>query len=284
VTVPAGPILTAHLFRGLHGQLMAVLRGISRDDWQKPTRAGSWRVRDVAAHLLDGDCRKLTFHRDGVALPPPDNPITDHASLVAHLDALNADWVKAARRIGPKLLVEMLERTGVEVAAFVEGLDMQARALFSVAWAGEDVSLNWMDTGREYTERWHHQQQIREAVGAPPLTRREWLHPVLDVSMWALPFAYRDVEAPEGQAVAFRVMGQAGGNWSVRREAGKWRLFTGETEQPACRVIVDADTAWRIFFKAITPEEAAARVRIEGEARLGQPFLGTLAVMARRQA
>jgi uncharacterized protein (TIGR03083 family) len=283
VTQPAGPVLTAHLFRGLHGQLMALLRGLPPDAWQKPTRAGSWRVRDVAAHLLDGDCRKLTFHRDGVPLPPPDNPISDHASLVAHLDALNADWVRAARRIGPKLLVEMLERTGAEVAAFVEGLDMQAPALFSVAWAGEDVSLNWMDTGREYTERWHHQQQIREAVGAPLLTRREWLHPVLDVSVWALPFAYRDVEAAEGQAVALRVTGQAGGSWSVRREAARWKLFTGEGDQPACRVIVDADTAWRIFFKAMAPEQAAARVSVEGDASLGQIFLGTLAVMARRK-
>jgi uncharacterized protein (TIGR03083 family) len=282
VTAPAAPVLTAHLFRGLHGQLMALLHSLAPGDWQKPTRAGSWSVRDVAAHLLDGDCRKLTFHRDGVPLPPPDNPITDYASLVAHLDSLNADWVKAARRIGPKLLLDMLDRTGSEVAAFVEGLDIQAPALFSVAWAGEEVSLNWMDTGREYTERWHHQQQIREAVGAPLLNRREWLHPVLDVSMWALPFAYRDVGAEEGQCVAFRVTGQAGGGWSLRREEGRWTLFTGEAERPACRVIVDADTAWRIFFKAIAPEEAAPRARIEGETGLGQAFLGTLAVMARR--
>lgn len=282
MTEPAGPVLTAHLFRGLHAQLMALLRGLPHADWQKPTRAGDWRVRDVAAHLLDGDCRKLTFHRDGAPLPTPDNPITDQASLLVHLDALNADWVKAARRIGPKLLLEMLDHTGPQVAAFVEGLDIQAPALFSVAWAGEEVSRNWMDTGREYTERWHHQQQIREAVGAPLLTRREWLHPVLDVSMWALPHSYRDVEGEAGQAVAFRVTGQAGGSWSIRRGEGKWRLFTGELAAPACRVTVDADTAWRIFFKAIAPEAAAAGVSLEGDARLGQVFLGTLAVMARR--
>ena len=277
---PAGPVLTAPLFGGLHRELMALLRGLAPEDWERPTRAGAWRVRDVAAHILDGNLRKLTFHRDGAPLPPPDSPVTDYASLVAHLNALNADWVKAARRIGPRVLVDLLTVAGPQVAEFVERLDPFAPALFPVAWAGEDASLNWLDTGREYTERWHHQQQIREAVGAPLLAQREWLFPVLDVSMRALPFGYRDVEAAEGTTVAFRVTGEAGGRWCLVREARAWRLFVGETEGPTSCVTLDADTAWRVFFKAIAPEAAAARVRIDGEAAQGRVFLGTLAVMA----
>ena len=279
---PAGAVFTAHLFRGLHAELMALLRGLSAEDWEKPTRAGAWRVRDVAAHVLDGNLRKLTFHRDGGPLPPPDAPVTDYASLLAHLNALNADWVKAARRIGPRVLVDLLAVAGPQVAEFVKSLDPFAPALFAVAWAGQDVSPNWLDTGREYTEGWHHQQQIREAVGAPLLTQREWLFPVLDVSMRALPFGYRGVEAAVGQAVAFEVAGEAGGRWSIRREADGWRLFLGEPDGPASRVALDADTAWRVFFKAIAPGEAAARVSIEGDASLGRVFLDTLAVMARR--
>lgn len=114
------------------------------------------------------------------------------------------------------------------------------------------------------------------------LTGREWLFPVLDVSMRALPFTYRDVDADAGQSVAFQVTGDAGGSWSLRREVGKWRLFAGEAEAAASRVTIDADTTWRVFFKAIAPQEAEARVRIEGDARLGRVFLSTLAVMARR--
>ena len=33
--------------------------------------------------------------------------------------------------------------------------------------AGEAVSANWFDVAREFTERWHHQQQIRLAIGGP---------------------------------------------------------------------------------------------------------------------
>jgi hypothetical protein len=101
--------------------------------------------------------------------------------------------------------------------------------------------------------------------------------------MRALPFAYRDVETNTGQAVAFRVTGEAGGAWSLGRQAGSWSLLMGEAEDAAARVIVDADTAWRVFFKAIAPGEAAARIRLEGDARLGRVFLGTLAVMAARR-
>jgi hypothetical protein len=35
-----------------------------------------------------------------------------------------------------------------------------------VAWAGEAESTNLFDTAREYTERWHHDMQIRSPLGA----------------------------------------------------------------------------------------------------------------------
>ena len=62
---PLAPIYTAELFRPLHRELIALLRGLDSDRWVAPTIAGSWRVRDVAAHLLDGDLRKLSGGRDG---------------------------------------------------------------------------------------------------------------------------------------------------------------------------------------------------------------------------
>ena len=40
---------TAPLFGPLHAELLALLRGLSADDWQRPTVAGRWLVRDVAA-------------------------------------------------------------------------------------------------------------------------------------------------------------------------------------------------------------------------------------------
>jgi hypothetical protein len=45
-------------------------------------------------------------------------------------------------------------------------------------------------------------------------------------------------------------------------------------------VVVAEDDAWRIFFKALSPAEAALRVRIGGDTELAKPFLDVRAVMA----
>jgi uncharacterized protein (TIGR03083 family) len=277
---PPEPVLLGSLFGPLHDRLLGILRGLSREDWERPTRAGSWAVRDVTAHLLDGDLRKLSIHRDGHRLPPPSSDLSAYSGLVAYLNQLNAEWVAAARRISPTLLVEMLALTGAEVANFVSELDPFGPAVFPVAWAGEAQSLNWMDTGREFTERWHHQQQIREATGAALLLDARWLRPVLDVSVRALPRAYTGVAAAEGAGVVFRVEGASGGEWSLVREGDGWRLYEGAVAGPSAVASTDGDTAWRMFFKGLAADEARRRVRLEGEPRLGEPLLSALAVMA----
>lgn len=273
------PMDVAGLFPEINAELVALLRGLGPEDWERPTAAGAWRVKDVAAHLLDGDVRRLSFQRDGMPVPPPDAPIQGHADLVAFLDRLNADWVRAAQRISPRLLTDLLETTGAEVARLFAGLDPSGPALFSVAWAGEESSENWFDLAREYTERWHHQQQIRDAVGAPGLTSRKWLHPVLDAFLRALPHAYREVAAEEGAAVAVEITGEAGGEWALVREGGAWRLYRGRPDAPRARVRMDQDTAWRRMTKGLTRDQAAERTEIEGEPGLGEPMLGMLAVM-----
>src|SRR5207244_840000 len=112
-------------------------------------------------------------------------------------------------------------------------------------WAGDTVSPNWFDIGREYTEQWHHQQQIRAAVGAEPITSRELLHPVLDLFLRALPYTYRDVTAKSGTTIAVRISGEAGGVWSLQRGQQVWTLFHGAPEATDAEIYLSADVAWR---------------------------------------
>ena len=153
-------------------------------------------------------------------------------------------------------------------------------ALFSVAWAGEETSLLWFDMAREYTEHWHHQQQIRDAVGAPPLTSRQWLHPVLDTFLRALPHAYREVEAGEGAHIVFEITGEAGGDWTLVREGPAWTLYASSSGEADCRVRMDQDTAWRRLTQGLSPEQALARIEIAGDRAWGEPVAKMLSVMA----
>jgi uncharacterized protein (TIGR03083 family) len=274
-----GRIETVELFPELDAQLIPLLRGLSEEDWGRPA-VGAWTVKDVAAHLLDTAIRRLAFDRDRLPPVPPDGPIDGYKDLVAFLNDLNHVWVRAMRRVSPRLLTDFLEKTGAELSEHLAGLDPSSPALFSVAWAGEETSESWFDVAREYTERWHHQQQIREAVGASGLTSRRLMHPVLDAFLRGLPHAYRSVEAEEGTAVAVEIAGEAGGGWALVREGGRWRLYEGSPEAPSARVRMDQDTAWRRMTKGITREQAAERSEVTGDRSLGEPVFGMLSVMA----
>ncbi|MFB3132609.1 MAG: maleylpyruvate isomerase N-terminal domain-containing protein, partial [Rhodothermales bacterium] len=140
---PVEPIFTVELFPPLHAELLALLRNLSDDDWEKSTAARLWAVKDIVAHLLDGDIRRLSFQRDNLAPLRPNGPIEDYWDLVDFLNQMNADWVKAARRISPPLLIAFLEMTGPQVYAFYKTLDPFAPAFYPVAWAGDKHSPHW---------------------------------------------------------------------------------------------------------------------------------------------
>src|ERR1700754_1848820 len=104
-------INTAHLFLPLHYKLMELLRSLNADDWNKPTLAKQWTVKDIAAHLLDGNIRTLSIARDKHTLVP-DRQIDSYQTLVDYLNKLNADWVTAAKRMSPQMLIELMDSTG----------------------------------------------------------------------------------------------------------------------------------------------------------------------------
>ena len=272
------PVKTSHLFVPLHDELVALLRGLDEEEWLLPTPARAWRVRDVAAHLLDGDLRKLAVVRDGHLPPPPEEPPRGFAELVHYLGGLNSEWVRAAERLSPRLIVELLEITGPEVARLVESLDPLAPAPFAVDWAGQETSPNWMDVGRDYTERWHHQQQIRVAVGARELLVPPWIGPLLELCVRALPRAYGRTEAPPGTSVEIEVPGV--GVWAVERGDGAWAVRPGAPEAPDCSVVADPDTAWRLLFNALDEAVARERLLITGDPELAEPLLHARSVMA----
>lgn len=274
---------TAHLFLPLQQELVSLLRGLDESDWLRPTVARRWAVKDIAAHLLDTDLRRLSAHRDNYAPRSRAKDVRGYDDVLALVNNLNASWVETAERLSPRVIVELLDWTGPQLASFFASLPPDGAAPIPVAWAGEDASANWMDVGREYTEKWHHQAQIRDAVGAAGLVSRRWLAPVLELSMYALPHAFRDAGAAGASCLGVTIDGEAGGAWHLVREAAGWELREGEATTAAAgtaaRVRLDAETAWRLFFNALDRDEAERRVAAEGDADLCARFLSVRSVM-----
>jgi uncharacterized protein (TIGR03083 family) len=271
------PIIATPLFPEVLDELVALLSSLSAEDWQKPTACPLWSVKDIALHLLGGDVGILSRKRDGFS--PGGDPINNWNELVALIDDLNDKWVKATRRLSPRMLCDLLMSTGTQVCEYFAALDPFAIE-GPVQWASDKPAPVWLDLAREYTERWHHQQQIRDAVGKPGLKEPRYFAPVLDAFVRALPRTYKDIDASDGTLVALTISGESGGRWFVLRERGGWTLYLDVAREPAAEIAIDEDLAWRLFTKGVTKDEARRRVKIIGDALLAAKALDTVSVIA----
>ena len=179
------PILCAHLLRRVDKELIDLLRSLTSGEWDIQTIAPSWKVRDVAAHLLDTVLRKLSVVRDSCNVEAVE--IRSPQDVITLVNRLNQEGVTVYRRLSLPVLIDLMHLACQQSACFHESLDPFAPAAFAVSWAGEEKSLNWFDTARELTERWHHQQQIRLATNRPGIMVPDLYHPVLDCFLRGLP-------------------------------------------------------------------------------------------------
>jgi uncharacterized protein (TIGR03083 family) len=271
------PIATLHLFLPLDQKLIRLLKSLSPEDWQKPTLAKLWTVKDVAAHLLDGNLRTLALSQNYMGDPPSE--IQSYRDLVDYLNRLNADWVRAMKRVSPNTLIELLEVTQQPVIDYYHSLDLWAPAQFAVSWAGEHESQNWFHIAREYTERWHHQQQIREAVEKQEIMDKAFFSPLIQTFMMALPYTYRDTHAPDGTMISVKVGHPSNQEWKITSSQYQWS-FSESKKTPDTIIEMSGDTAWKLFTKALPESTVPEKIKISGNPALGKPVLKMLSVMA----
>jgi uncharacterized protein (TIGR03083 family) len=270
---------TRHLFRPLCRDIVALLRALSAEQWERPTLAGAWRVRDVVAHLLDTALRRLSFDRDGRVPPVPARPLANERDLVAFINDLNATWVRTAERLSPRVLTELYAVASDDLADFVEHVPLDGPARFPVSWAGPAGSRAWLDIGREFTEVWHHGAQVRDAVGASPFHDARWLRAVLTIALHAIPHAYRAVRVANGQSLAIDIVGPAGGTWTLRAGTSGWDIEEGVQGRPGAKVTMSDETAWRLFFNALPLSSARSVIQLEGDSALAAPLLQVRSVV-----
>ena len=274
------PIPTLHLFPGEREALLNLLADLTPEEWARPTACPGWSVQDIAAHLLADDVGRLSGGRDD-----HDNPdfatgldISTLPGLIAAIDRQNALWVEAMRRVSPQVLIDLLRLTGEQTASYFATLDLAAIG-GPVDWVGPEPAPVWLDLAREYTERWVHQQQIRDAVGRPGLQEPEWFAPVLAAFVLGLPRALGTAGEP-GETVLLTITGEAGGQWLARRNAEGWVVAPGQGEAPTAAVTLDQDSAWRLFTRGLSPDIARQHASLSGNQVLASRTLETVSILA----
>jgi hypothetical protein len=227
-------------------------------------------VKDVALHLLDDDLGWLSRGRDGdlSGLLPTDG---DYRDFVRSLDAKNERWVRGAEGLSRRVVVDLLRWSGAEVDDFYAAIDLEGPS--GVIWASNSSVPRWFDLCRDLTERWVHQQHIRDAVRQPG-THDRLLPDVLRTFVWAFPHQY-GAEAPVGTVVQVG-LGDAG-TWNLIRDADRWTLEAGPAEEPAASIDLPTAVAWRQLTGLAVPEDS---IRLDGPDNLVKPLFDVRGIIA----
>ena len=270
-----------YLFQPMRLALLGLLESLSDDDWELPTVCPGWSVHDLTIHLYGSDVNVLAgdrdnFHDHRAMLSNVD--LSDWQQLLAYIDERNRIWVEANRRISPRLLIDLLAQTGRLLDDWWPAVD-QAAIGRPVDWAGAGAASAWVHVAREYTERWIHQQQIRDAVGRPGLTETEFLLPVLDAFALALPVALSASAGTQGDVVELRASDIENGRWQAVWIDGRWHLADGVTREPTTVIRMSGETMWRMASRGITPDEARMQTSISGNASQADAVLHLVAMI-----
>jgi uncharacterized protein (TIGR03083 family) len=271
------PVIVSDLFPEVLDALIHLLSGLTAEEWQRPTVCPGWSVKDVALHLLGGEIGNLSRRRDGHRVVGATT--NTWSELVASINDWNENWVQTSRRISPRLLIDLLTLAGGQLCDYFQSLDPYALGS-PVSWAGLQPAPVWLDLAREYTERWHHQQHIRDAVSQPGLKQPRYMAPVLATFVHALPRAYQSMDTAENTTFTLTITGESGGRWSLRREQGGWQLYQGAPERPDAEAVIDDDTAWRLFTRGLSQSAASERITFRGDQALSYQVLAMVSIIA----
>jgi uncharacterized protein (TIGR03083 family) len=267
------PLDVTPMLRPERAALLELLRGLSADDWARPTECPAWNVKGIALHILGDDLSLLTRQRDEST-----NSLTlyaaDHPGLTfrALLDGFNEEWVTAARFLSRELLIELLHLAGEWSESFYRDVGLETRSGEPVGFFAEtEPSPYWQVIAREYVERVTHQSQIRRALGARELTGEPAVA-AARVVVHVLAAWMRDYAPAVGTSIGVD-LGDLG-TWAWVRALDGWSVLEGgEPGGATATIAVRPTSAMAALTRGISSPDIDAILTISGDASLARGAL-----------
>ena len=171
--------------------------------------------------------------------------------------------------MSPRVIVDLLEVTGPWVVDLFRSTDPFAPAHWAVTWAGEETLAALV----------RRRPRLHRALAAPAADPRRGRRPAADRAASGCTRCStcssgrcRSLSGHAGRggtSVRVTIEGAAGGDWTLRREAGAVATLRRPSCPAAATVTMTDDTAWRLFSKGLEGDAARARVKIGGDQALG---------------
>ncbi len=266
------------LFSVERNRLLSLLGDLLPGDWARPSPCPGWNVLDLCVHLLGDDFGWLARQRDrhhGTA--PPAGVDQIEGGFATWLDDLQDQWVRAARRLSPRLVMHLLDWSGPQVFDTLASQD-PTRLDGSVWWASPGPVPVWLDQLREVSERWIHRQQLLQALGRPSDLRVDLAGPVLDALRWAYPNRLGLIERPDGDSVTIRVRGPVERTWHLVAEGGQWPFRPRPGDRTLAVLDVITEQAWRLLTNNLAAE-GRRDLHVSGDESIIEALLQTRAII-----
>ena len=220
-----------------------VLAGMGDAQWDLPTHAPGWLVRDQVTHLAHFDGKAA------LAMVDADAFRADFAATrgAEGRDRYEARYMARGRALTPSALLDWWRRAGAGLVAAARALDGKAR----LPWYGPDMSALSFVTAR-LMETWSHGLDIVDVVGLPrPDTDR--LRHVVHLGLITRRFSYVNRgRAPDDTPVYVELAAPSGAVWAYGEPTAENRIAGSASD--FCRVVTQrrhaADTDLRITGSA----------------------------------
>ena len=215
------------------------LQRISLKDWDKPTRAEGWSIRDTISHLADSEelaASVVTGHGDELA----------RYRSTSDLDAIRHEAVEQGRNMRPQDVIEWWRGGRAKVVEPLSHMNPSQR----LEWIAGSMSARTLATSR-LMETWAHGLDIYETIEAevedtPRIRHVCWLG-------WkTLPYAFKMAGA-DFAPIRVEVIGPGYVKWIygpddtdnlIKGSASDWaRLVVSRTTFSETRLKVTGDAA-----------------------------------------
>jgi uncharacterized protein (TIGR03084 family) len=201
--------MTSQPLKGLLDDLAAesqavedLLLSLQASDWELPSAAVGWAVRDQVSHLAFFDEAAVTSATD------PDRFRLEAAELLALGDGFPDEVARRHRHLLAEDLLGWFRTARAELLTTFSSLDGKAR----VPWFGPDMSVTSSVTAR-LMETWAHGQDMAGTFGLEPVATSRLRHIAhLGVRTCGFSFALNGLAVPE-EPVRVDLEAPDGGRW-----------------------------------------------------------------------
>ena len=219
--------------------LLDVLRGLTEDDWLRPTPARGWDVRDTVSHLADTDEMAIA-----TATGEPGS-LNERAQTSASGEDVTFRGVLRGRKRTGRQVCAWFEESTASLHEMFLAIDPVERVPWGIGMRPPSlVSARMMET-------WAHGLDVHAAVGVEPHDTDRLAH-VAWLATRALPYAYSVAgRAPPGDPIRVELTLPSGAPW------------TSGPVDASNRITGTASEYCRVFAHRLAVDDAAT-LRAEG--------------------